>query len=80
MKQQAQFRDTAACWPYRPLLINISSVLQEVHHTVKVSFPGGPDQRSGPILSHKQKTFSIRNTVSWLSSVGLKTSAATQQT
>lgn len=28
---------------YRPLLVNIGSVLQQVHHTVKVSFPGCPD-------------------------------------
>lgn len=28
---------------YRPLLVNIGSVLQQVHYTVKVSFPGCPD-------------------------------------
>lgn len=38
--------------PYRALLVHISTVLQQVHHTVKVSLPGCPDQRSGPVLAH----------------------------
>lgn len=40
---------------YRPLLVNIGSVLQQVHHTVKVSFPGCPDKRGGPVLPQSYK-------------------------
>lgn len=37
---------------YRPLLVDVGTVLQQVHHAVKVSLSGGPDQRGGPILTH----------------------------
>lgn len=48
---------TAACvhvWAYRPLLVHISALLQQMHHAVVVSLPGCPDQRSGPVLKHAQ--------------------------
>lgn len=35
---------------YRPLLVNISSVLQQVHHAVIVALSSSPDQWGGAIL------------------------------
>lgn len=41
---------------YCPLLVNISTVLQQVHHTVIVALPGSPDQWSGAILRANKYT------------------------
>lgn len=38
---------------YCSFLVYISSIGQEVHHTVIVALPGCPDQRSGAILQIK---------------------------
>ena len=34
----------------RSLLVHICAVHQQVHHTVIVTLPSGPDQRSGAVL------------------------------
>lgn len=39
---------------YRPLLVDVSAILQQVHHTVKVALPGCPDQWCCAVLRGRE--------------------------